>query len=204
MRHTRHRTPLAITVAGLLALTGAGCVNSDGDEATTTSSSSSSSSSSASGNWDEDHAVAEAEDALAALAKHDVDKPLDEGRAADWATPQYVQAYNKELENIHDQQVTYEGEVSTDSVHLKTLNPKAAGGPDLTVIACSVSTVRLIGPDGKDVTGDPDTGESLPKKPQKGPDLVSLTTSDQGESWQLVGIQRLTGKSAKGTPCDVS
>lgn len=201
MRHTHHRTPITIALAGVLALTVAGCANGGADEPTT---STSSSSSSASGNWDKDHAVAEAEDALAELSEHDVDKPLDADKHADWTTPQYVQAYNQEIKNIHDQQVTYEGKVSTTSVHFKDLDPKATGGPDLTVIACSVSTVRMIGPDGKDVTGDPDTGEPLPKEPQKGPDLVSLTSSDQGESWQLTNIQRLTGKSAQETPCDVS
>ena len=49
-----------------------------------------------------------------------------------------------------------------------------------------------------------ETGEPLPKKPLKSAHLVSLTTSDQGESWQLAQIQQLTGKSAKETPCDVS
>lgn len=201
MRPTHHRTPLTIALAGMLALTVAGCANGNADEPTTTTSSPSSSSD---GNWDKDHATQQAEDALAELSKHPVDKPLDEDKAADWASPQYVQAYNKELKNFHDQQVTKKGKVSTTAVHLEELDPKATGGPDLTVIACSVSTVRAIGPNGKDVTGDPETGEPLPKKPLKSAHLVSLTTSDQGESWQLAQIQQLTGKSAKETPCDVS
>lgn len=203
MRHTHHRTPLTIALAGVLALTVTGCANGNADEPNTTTTSSSSSST-PSGNWDKDHAKQQAEDALAALSEHPVDKPINEDKAADWASPQYVQAYNKELKNFHDQQVTKKGKVETTEVHLRDLDPKAAGGPDLTVVACSVSTVRAIGPDGKDVTGDPETGEPLPKKPLKSAHLVSLTTSDQGESWQLAQIQQLTGKSAKETSCDVS
>lgn len=204
MRPTHHRTPLTIALTGMLALTMAGCANGGADEATTTSSSGSSSSSNASGKWDEDHATQQAEDALAELSEHPVDEPIDEDKAADWASPQYVQAYNKELKNFHDQQVTQKGKVETTEVHLRDLDPKAAGGPDLTVVACSVSTIRLIGPDGEDVTGDPETGEPLPKEPLKGVHLVSLTTSDQGESWRLAQIQQLTGESAKETSCDVS
>lgn len=201
--HAHHRSPLTIALAGVLALTVAGCANGNADEPNTTTTSSSSSST-PSGNWDKDHAIAEAKEALAAQDKHDVNKPLDEEKTADWTTPRYVQAYNKELKNFHDQQVTKKGSVETTAVHLRDLDPKAAGGPDLTVVACSVSTVRAIGPKGKDVTGDPETGEPLPKKPLKGAHLVSLTTSDQGESWQLTNIQQLTGESAKETPCDVS
>lgn len=201
MRHTPHRTPLTITLAGVLALTVAGCANGNANEPNTTSSSPSSS---PNGNWDKDHATQQAEDALAELSEHDVNEPINEDKAADWASPQYVQAYNKELKNFHDQQVTQKGKVETTAVHLRDLDPKAAGGPNLTVVACSVSTVRMIGPNGKDVTGDPETGEPLPKKPLKSAHLVSLTTSDQGESWQLAQIQQLTGKSAKETPCDVS
>lgn len=201
MRPTHHRTPLTIALAGMLALTVAGCANGNADEPSTTSSSPSSS---PNGNWDKDHATQQAEDALAELSEHDVNEPINEDKAADWASPQYVQAYNKELKNFHDQQVTQKGKVETTAVHLRDLDPKAAGGPNLTVVACSVSTVRMIGPNGKDVTGDPETGEPLPKKPLKSAHLVSLTTSDQGESWQLAQIQQLTGKSANETPCDVS
>lgn len=201
MRPTHHRTPLTIALAGVLALTVAGCANGNANEPNTTSSSPSSSSN---GNWDKDHATQQAEDALAELSEHDVNDPINESKAADWASPQYVQAYNKDLEKIHDQQLRQKGKVETTAVHFRNLDPKAAGGPDLTVVSCSISTVRMIGPNGKDVTGDPETGEPLPKKPLKGAHLVSLTTDDQGETWQLAGIQQLTGKSAKETPCDVS
>lgn len=201
MRPTHHRTPLTITLAGVLALTVAGCANGNANEPNTTSSSPSSSSN---GNWDKDHATQQAEKALAAQDKHDVNEPIDEDKASNWASPQYIQAYNQDLKEIHDQQLRQKGKVETTAVHFRDLDPKAAGGPDLTVVACSISTVRMIGPNGKDVTGDPETGEPLPKKPLKGAHLVSLTTDDQGETWQLAGIQQLTGKSAKETQCDVS
>lgn len=203
MRPTHHRIPLTIALAGVLALTVAGCANGNADEPNTTTTSSSSSST-PSGNWDEDHAKQQAEKAVERLNKHNVNKPLDENQDAEWASPQYVQAYNKELKDLHDKQVTKKGNTNSTSVHLKNLDPQATGGPDLTIINCSVSTVRLIGPDGKDVTGDIETGEPLPKKPVKAAHLMSLTTTDKGETWQISGSQILRGESAKETPCELS
>ena len=99
---------------------------------------------------------------------------------------------------------TQKGSITTTSVHLKELNPDAIGGPDLTVIACSTSTVRLYGPKGKDVTGHPKTGEPLPKVPQKSAHLISFTTTDKGKTWSISGSQMLHDDRAKQTPCDVT
>ncbi|WP_068252251.1 hypothetical protein [Janibacter corallicola] len=205
MRHTRPGTSLTLTLASALALAVAGC-SSEGTGGPDSSSSDPPSSSSTSTDLlqDEDHALDQAKKAIDHLNKHNVNKPLDEEKDADWASPQYVHDYNKELEYFEDKDVTQKGKIKSTSVHLKKLDPKASGGPDLTVIDCSVSTVRMIAPNGKDVTGDIETGKPVPKKPIKSANLVSLTSTDKGETWQMTGVQLLTGKSAKEAPCDVS
>lgn len=197
----RHKTPRALATAacaGLLAVSLAGCGDDSSDASTTSSSSTSESTSE-----DTDkHAYAEAEAAIKAKDQHDMNKPVPAD--AEWADDTYRKAVKDALAEDRKMKVTRKGEVTNDSVHPETSDPDAPGGWDLSVISCSTSTVRIYDDKGKDVTGDPDTGEDLPKKPQKGVHRVSFTTPDDGETWQIHQIQQLDEKEAKESPCDVS
>lgn len=197
----RRKTPRALATAacaGLLAVSLAGCGDDSSDASTTSSSESSSTSESPS----KEHVNAEVKKAIKAKEQHDMNKPVPAD--AEWADDTYRKAVKDALAEDRKMKVTRKGEVTNDSVHPETSDPDAPGGWDLSVISCSTSTVRIYDDKGKDVTGDPDTGEDLPKKPQKGVHRVSFTTPDDGETWQIHQIQRLTKDEAKESPCDAS
>lgn len=197
----RHKTPHALATAtcvGLLAVSLAGC----GDDSSDASTSSSSSTSESTSEDTDKQAYAEAEAAIKTSDQHDFNKPIPAD--ADWADDTYRKAVKDQLAEDRKMQVTQKGEVTTTSVHPETSDPDAPGGWDLSVISCSTSTVRIYDDKGKDVTGDPETGEELPKKPQKGAHRISFTTPDDGKTWQIHQVQRLTKDEAKESPCDAS
>lgn len=198
----RLKTPRALATAtcvGLLAVSLAGC----GDDSSDASTSSSSSPASSSSNEDTDkQAYAKAEKAIESKNQHDMNKPIPAD--AEWADDAYRKAIKDARAEDRKMKVTRKGKVTTDSVHPETSDPDAPGGWDLSVISCSTSTVRIYDDEGKDVTGDPETGETLPKKPQKGVHRYSFTTPDDGKTWQIHQVQRLTEDEAKESPCAAS
>lgn len=190
MRHPSHLTAACAVL--VLALAGCG----GGSDATDTTSTSSSEPT-----YDESHATAEAERVDSTMRDHDPNASIPDD--ADWISDRYRQAFNEDLAELKKAGVTTKGKVETTSMHLAESNPDAAGGWDLSMYVCAVSTVRLYDRSGKDVTSYPDdTSKPLPKGPHEAVYLRSYVTPDEGKSWQVDRSQRLTGKEAKEASCD--
>ncbi|WP_068258970.1 hypothetical protein [Janibacter limosus] len=62
---------------------------------------------------------------------------------ADWISDRYRQAYNDNLAKLKKAGVTTKGKVETTSMHVAESDPDAAGGWELSMYVCVVSTVRL-------------------------------------------------------------
>ena len=202
MRHLRTRATIGITCA-VLTLTAASCSSDNGggeDDTSTETTSSTSSATASPAAYGDEHVYAEAEKAIRTSRKHDFNKPIPKGTA--WATPSSRKAYNEEVAEYRDDlKVTQKGKITTTGIEPAESNAGAPGGWDLTMYACTTSTVRAYDEDGNDVTGDPATGDPLPDKPRSGVDLVSLMTPDRGKTWQIENVQALSGQDAKEASC---
>lgn len=201
VRMTRGGARCVALCAGLVVAL-AGCAD-EGSDTSTTSTTDSSGSASASEAAEDERAYDDAEKAIKAKDEHDFNKPIPAD--ADWADSTYRKSVKDLIEDEDEKKVTRKGTIKTASVHPETSDRDAPGGWDLSVIACSTSTVRIYDAKGNDVTADPETpGEKLPKGPRQGAHRVSFTTPDDGKTWQIHQVQQLTEEEAKETPCDVS
>lgn len=189
MRDARTHTVIALACAATL-LPLAACGDSEGSDTTSTSSSAT---------YDDDHAMDAVREIDKKFRAHDPSTPI--GEDEDWATDKFRTRFNDELAALDEEGVVRKGSATTESLHLKTSDPDAPGGWDLTVYMCSLNTTRLL-IDGEDVTADPaNPGQLLPDKPRHDAFLNTYTTPDSGKTWQLDIARYLDEDDKKESPC---
>lgn len=194
MRSMLTRSAQAMACAAALVTLAACGGDADGEKT-----SASSSSTSSAPTYDDAYAYTEAKKIEPKQRAHDLNKPLPED--TEWATPKFVQSFNKEMSTIKNAGAVQKGHIKATATYPAESDPDAPGGWDLTMYQCSTSTVRLY-KDGKDVSGTPGNPSTpLPMGPQMNVHLKSYTTPDQGKTWQLDKSQYLSGKDAKESPC---